>query len=54
MSTGSEKYTIILVVPTGAFDSELGTVSSVKGCADANGTETNDMTSSIIRTLFIY
>ena len=43
MSTGSEKNTITSVVPAGALDDELGIVSSVNGCADANGIEINDI-----------
>ena len=43
MSTGSEKNTITSVVPTGALDPKLGIVSSVNGCAAANGIEMNDI-----------
>ena len=54
MSTGSEKNTITSVVPAGALDVKLGMVSSVNGCADANGSDMNDKTSNNISNFFIY
>jgi hypothetical protein len=53
ISTGSEKYTITSVVPIGALDAKLGIVSSVYGCAAANGIEINDKTSKIVRNFLI-
>ena len=54
MSTGSEKNTITSVVPAGAFDVKLGMVSSVKGCAAANGIDIDDKINNIIRTFLIW
>jgi hypothetical protein len=54
MSTGSEKYTTTSVVPAGALDVRLGMVSSVNGCAAANGTETNDIINKAMRNFCIY
>jgi hypothetical protein len=53
MSTGSEKNTITSVVPAGALDVKLGIVSSVNGCADANGIDMNDITNKTIRNFCI-
>jgi hypothetical protein len=53
MSTGSEKNTITSVVLTGALVVKFGIVSSVNGCADANGIEINDITKSKIRNFCI-
>ena len=53
ISTGSEKITIISVVPTGAFVVKFGIVFSVNGCADANGIEINDITNNKIRNFCI-
>jgi hypothetical protein len=54
MSTGSEKKTITSVVPAGALDVKLGIVSSVNGCADANGSDVNDKIIKSINNSFIY
>jgi predicted amino acid-binding ACT domain protein len=53
MSTGSEKNIITSVVPAGALDVKLGIVSSVKGCAAANGIEIDDIINRIIRNFCI-
>ena len=53
MSTGSEKNTITSVVPAGALDYELGIVSSVYGCADANGIDANEIINNAIRIFCI-
>jgi hypothetical protein len=53
MSTGSEKNTITSVMPVGALDVKLGIVSSVNGCAAANGIDIDDKISKIIRNFLI-
>ena len=54
MSTGSEKYTITSVVPTGAFADKLGIDFSVNGCALAIGTTIIDSKKTITSNFFIY
>ena len=54
MSIGSEKNTITSVVPAGALDVKLGMVSSVNGCADANGSDMDDKIIKTINDFFIY